>query len=106
VDLGQEAFRSVELAINKGRVEDQLRLSISDLRLVPRLDLALHWFEVPLDAVYSNRERIDEVEGLGMLGQDRSEHAGDNVTKSSEVNLSQSMRAACKAWEVQPEGFV
>ena len=35
-------------------VEDQLRLGIGDLRLEPRLDLALHRFKIPLDAIHSD----------------------------------------------------
>jgi hypothetical protein len=55
MDLGQQAFRSVELAVNKCRVEDQLRLGIGDLSLAPRLDLAPHRLKVPLDAIYADR---------------------------------------------------
>ena len=54
MDFWQQALRSVELAIDKCRVEDQLRLGIRDLGLAPRLDLALHRFEVPLDAIHSD----------------------------------------------------
>ena len=53
-ELGEQALRSVELAVNKPRVEDQLRLDIADLGLAPRLDLALHRLEVSLAAVNSN----------------------------------------------------
>jgi hypothetical protein len=35
------------------------------------LDLALHRFEVALDAVHANRQSVDQVEALGALGQDR-----------------------------------
>jgi hypothetical protein len=54
VDLGQQPLRSVELAINKCRVEDQLCLGIGDLGLAPRLDPALHRLKVSLDAVHSD----------------------------------------------------
>ena len=80
VDLGQEASRRFELAIHKRRVEDQLRLGIADLSLAPALDLALHGLEVPLNPVHADRERINQVEALGVLGQDRSEYSWDNVS--------------------------
>jgi len=44
-------------------------------------DLPLHRLEVPLDPVYADGWRIDQVEALGMFGQDRREHAGDNVSE-------------------------
>ena len=86
----------------KCRVEDQLRLGIVDLSLAPCPDLALYRLEVPLDAVYTNGERIDEVEALGVLGQDRREHARDNVAKlklstalTLHVTLSSPARQRC-----------
>jgi len=36
--------------------------------------------EVPLNPVHADRERVNQVEALGMLGQHRREHAGDNVS--------------------------
>src|SRR5215472_4305150 len=55
MDFGQQASWSVELAIDKCRVADQLRLRIADLSLAPGLDLTLHRLKVPLDAVHSVR---------------------------------------------------
>jgi hypothetical protein len=81
VDLGQQALRCVQLAINKCRVEDQLRCVIGDLGLPPGLHLALQRFEVPLNSVHADRERVNQVEALGMLGQYRREIAWDNVSK-------------------------
>ena len=75
VDLGQQALRSVELAIHKRRVEDQLRLGVSDLGLAPRLDLALHRLKVPMDSIHTNRQCVDQIEALAVLGQHRREHA-------------------------------
>jgi hypothetical protein len=59
---GSQALRSVALAIHKRRVEDQLRLGVSDLGLAPRLDLALHRLKVPLDSIHANRQRVDQIE--------------------------------------------
>jgi hypothetical protein len=38
--------------------------------------------------------------------QNRRKHAGDIVTKSSDIEFVPPMRAACEAWEAQPEGSV
>jgi hypothetical protein len=54
VDLGQQTSRRVQLAIDKGRIEEQLGPLIGDLRLPPVFDLALHGLEVPLDSVHSD----------------------------------------------------
>lgn len=65
-DDGPRAASSSErrASRNECRVEDQLRSRIRDLHLTPALNLALHWLEVPLDAVYLDREGIDQVEAL------------------------------------------
>jgi hypothetical protein len=81
VDLGQQTPGRVQLAIDKGRIEDQLGPLIGDLRLPPVFDLALHGLEVPLDSVHSNGKGINQIEALAVLGQNRSEHAWDNVSK-------------------------
>jgi hypothetical protein len=57
----------------KRRVEDQIRSVIRDLHLSPQLNLTLR-FEVPLNPVHSNRERVNQIEALGMLGQHRREN--------------------------------
>jgi hypothetical protein len=75
MNLGQQALGSVQLALNECRVEGHLRRRIGDLGLAPALDLPPHRLEVTLDAVYSDRQRIDQIETLGVLGQDRREHA-------------------------------
>jgi len=77
MDLGQQALGSVQLTIDEGRVENQLRLGVGDLRLLPVFDLALHRLEVPLDAVHTYRERVDQVEALAVLGQDWREIAAE-----------------------------
>jgi hypothetical protein len=54
VDLGQQTPGRFQFALDERRVEDQLRRVIGDLRLPPGLDLALQWFEVPLDAIHTD----------------------------------------------------
>jgi hypothetical protein len=68
VDLGKQASGRFQLAIDERGVKDQLRCLISDLRLPPCLNLALQRLKVPLNPVLANRERINEVEALGVLG--------------------------------------
>jgi hypothetical protein len=80
VDLGQQAPGSFQLAVNKRRIEDQPCGIVGDLPLPPQFNLALQGFEIPLDSVHAYRERVNQVEALGVLGQDRREHAGDNVS--------------------------
>ncbi len=67
--------------MDKGSVRDQFRLGVDDLCLPPALDLASHWLEIPLDATQAYRECVDQVEALGVLGQDGSERAGDIVSE-------------------------
>jgi hypothetical protein len=64
------------------------RLKPRTVRLPPQFNLALQGLEIPLDSVHAYRERINQVEALGVLGQDRREHAGDNVSKSLGVCVS------------------
>jgi hypothetical protein len=42
---------------------------------------ALHRLEIPLDAIYAHRKSVDQVEALGVLGQDGSKHARNDVSK-------------------------
>jgi hypothetical protein len=60
--LRQKALRPIQLFFDKGTVKDQFRLLVGDLCLPPRLDLAPHRLEIPLNAIYANRERVDQVE--------------------------------------------
>jgi hypothetical protein len=73
MDIRQQTSGRFQLAINEGGVEDQLRRLVGDLRLPPRFNLALQWLEVPLNPVHADRERVNQVEALGVLGQDRRE---------------------------------
>ena len=46
---------------------------VSHLGLPPAVDLAPHRLEIPLDAIYANRERVNQVEALGVLCENRLE---------------------------------
>jgi len=45
----------------------------SAFSLPPGLNLALQRLEVPLNPVHAHRECVNQVEALGVLGQDRRE---------------------------------
>jgi hypothetical protein len=75
VDFGEQSSWCFQLAVNERGVEDQLRPVVSDLRLPPQFNLVLQRLEVPLNPVHPNRERINEIEALGVFGQDRREIA-------------------------------
>ena len=51
------------------------------LCLSPALDLAPHRLEISLDAIYANREGVDQVETLGVLGENGLKRTGDNVSR-------------------------
>jgi hypothetical protein len=99
---GQSALRSVELAIHKCRVE--ISFAWASLIWVWRhvstwrcMGSKFRWMRST-----ANRERIDEVEALGVFGQDRREHARDNVAKlrlstarTLHVTLSSPARQRC-----------
>jgi len=75
MDFGEQSSGCFQLAVNERGVEDQPRRIVGDLRLPPQFNLALQRLEVPLNSVHANRERINEIEALGVPGQDRREHA-------------------------------
>jgi len=89
VDFGQQSSGCFQLAVDERRVQDQPCGIVGDLRLPPQFNLALQGLEIPLDSVHAYRERINQVEALGVLGQDRREHAWDNVSKFPRVLTSQ-----------------
>lgn len=58
--LRQQTAERFELTVNESRIEDQLGAIIGDLRLSQAFNLALHRFEVPLDAVHANSKRVNQ----------------------------------------------
>ena len=81
VNVGEKALGCFEFTVDERRIEDQLGSIIGDLRLAPGVNLPLHRLKVTLNAVHSDRQCIDQVKALGVLGQHRGEHAWDNVSK-------------------------
>ena len=58
---------------------------VGDLRLSPQFNLALQRLEVPLDSVHAHRERINQIEVLGVLGQYKCERVCDNISELREL---------------------
>ncbi len=77
MDLRQQASWRFQLAVDERGVQDQPCGIVGDLGIPPQFNLALQELEIPLDSVHANRERINEVEALGMLGKDRREIAAE-----------------------------
>jgi len=57
---------------------------IGDLGLPPGVHLALQRFEVPLNPVHADRERVNQIEALGMLGQNRAEDIRASLVRRPE----------------------
>jgi hypothetical protein len=62
---------------------EQARVSGGNATCGERIQPTVEQSETPLNPVHAYRERINQVEALGVLGQDRREHARDNVSKFS-----------------------
>jgi hypothetical protein len=58
MNVRQKTLRGFQFAFNKGGVQNQLGLLVTDLCLAPLLDLSLHGFEVPLNLVDTDCKRI------------------------------------------------
>ena len=82
----QQASRGFQFAIHERQVEDQLCRLISDLRLPPRLNLALQRLEVPLNPVHADRECVNQVEALAVLRQDSRENTSASYGAAREDN--------------------
>src|SRR5437660_8330275 len=75
MDSPRQMLRRFELSFHERTVDDEFCLSVLNLVLLPRLDLALHRFEVPLHAIDTDRNRIHETESFGVLRKYGSEIA-------------------------------
>ncbi len=84
--LRAEAPGSVQGAVDERIVEDQFCALVGDLCLPPELHLAPQRFKVPLNPVYADGKRVDQVEALGVFGQHRREHAMNNMAKESLIS--------------------
>ena len=64
-----EARWCLELSINEGTIDDELRRYVRDLSFVPLLYLPLHGLEVPLHAVHTDAKTVLQRKVLRMLRQ-------------------------------------
>ena len=55
--------------------------AVSEFASLPGLYLLSHRLEVALHPIYSNRDAVDQREGLRVLREYRGEHSGDNVAE-------------------------
>jgi hypothetical protein len=78
-------FGSFESALDERFVDDDLRGDVRQLASLPGFDLPSHWFEVSLHSINPDRDAVDERKRLRVLGEHRSKHAGDNVSKFHEL---------------------
>ena len=71
----RQVFGDIQLALDKGPVNDQLRGLVRKARCLPRFDLLAHRLEVALPAVRPNREDVHKAKVLCVLGQHGRERA-------------------------------
>ena len=75
MDLWQKGPGRFQFAIYERPVENQLCLLVADLGLLPALHLQSHRLKASLNPVDANCKCVDQIEALGVLGQDRGERA-------------------------------
>ena len=81
VDAPGQVLGSVQLALDEGSIDNQLRGFIRNPGRLPSLDLLSHQLEIPLNPVDPDGKHVDEAEVFGVLRQHRSERPRDNVAK-------------------------
>jgi len=84
VHFGEKTPGRFQLAVHKRGIEDQLRSFVSDLRLTPLLHLTTHRLEASLNPINAYRERVDQIEALGVLRQDGRELAAKRHVRANE----------------------
>lgn len=91
-------LRKVDIPLDKGLVDDELRRYVRELRLAPSRNLLRHRIEVPLHFRNADVERVDQVEILGVLGEHRREVTGECHVVAHEDAIADGHR--------EPHGFV
>ena len=66
-----------QLALHKGPIDHQLRGFFRKACSLPRLDLLPHRLEVPMHAVYPDRQNIHEAQVYAVLGNHGCERPRD-----------------------------
>ena len=77
----------LQLALHGRFVNDHLRGDIREFTLLPCLHLFSHRFKVPLHAVDTDRDTIDQRKRFRVFGENWSKHAWDNVSEPSDRSI-------------------
>jgi len=81
MDRPGKVFGRFEFAFNERFVDDNLRRDVRQFTSLPGFHLLPHRVEVSLHAIHADRDAINQRERFRVLGQDRREHARDNVSR-------------------------
>ena len=74
-------FGRSNVAFDESLVDDELGRNVRELGIAPTSNLLRHGVEVPLHFRNADVERVEQVEILGMLGEEWRERAWDTVSK-------------------------
>jgi hypothetical protein len=78
--LREKTLRSFQLTPYKRFVQNRLGPIVADLGLSPCLQLPTHRLIASLNLVNAYCKRVDQIEALGVLGQNRGERTSGNVS--------------------------
>ena len=67
VNVTRQVAWNIQLVFDESAIDHQLSLIIRDLARTPSLDLPAQRIKVALDAIYADRQRVDDRKVLGML---------------------------------------
>ena len=90
MDPPGQVLRDLQFVLDERLVDDQLRHGRGQLPPLPLFNLALERFEIALDSVHADGKGILDREVLGVLRENRREHAWDNVN-----NWGQGQAGSC-----------
>jgi hypothetical protein len=76
-----EVFWSLQSALDKRLVDDDLGGDVRQFASLPCFDLLSHRLEVSLHPAHTDRKAVNERERLRVFREDGRKHAWDNVTK-------------------------
>lgn len=75
VNPARQVLGDIQLTLHEGLVDNQVCIFVRKAGSFPGFDLFPHRLEVPLHAVHSDCEDVDEAQLLGALGKGGSQHA-------------------------------
>jgi len=74
-------FRSFQFAFDESFVDDDPGSHVCEFEFLPGFDLLPQGLEIPLHAIDTIRNAIDQREGLRVFGKDGSKCTGNNASK-------------------------